>query len=110
MRLLQEERNFNTRNSNVSIDMSNVNHGLESDQAKNRFGSWTQIPSNRSKLSSKSHTQYHQPIPAVVNRYALLRNLNDETEVTQPQDLIDKIKLVRSKNNNVPNKKEELSL
>jgi hypothetical protein len=38
----------------------------------------------------------------------LIHNLNDETEVTQTQDLIDKINLVRTKNNNFPNKKRKV--
>jgi hypothetical protein len=85
----------------LSTDTSNANHGLESDQYKNKFDSWTQVPSNRSKRSSKSHMQYPQPIPTIINCFAPLHNLNDETEVTQTQDLIDKIKIVRTiKNKN----------
>jgi hypothetical protein len=37
IKLVQEEINCNTGNSNVSTDMSNVSHGLETDQAKNKF-------------------------------------------------------------------------
>jgi hypothetical protein len=42
--------------------MSNVSHGLETNQAKNKFESWTQVPSNTCKRRSKSHI-YPQPIP-----------------------------------------------
>jgi hypothetical protein len=65
VKLLQEEINFE-----VSTDMSNENHGLESDQYENKFDSWTRVLSNTSKRSSKSHMQYPRPIPTIVNRYA----------------------------------------
>jgi hypothetical protein len=39
IKLVQEEINFSTKNSNVSTDMSNVSHGLETNQAKNKFES-----------------------------------------------------------------------
>jgi hypothetical protein len=61
IKILQEDRNFN-----VSTDMSNANHGLEPDQFKNKFDSWAQVPSNRSKRSRKSHMQYPQLIPTII--------------------------------------------
>jgi hypothetical protein len=75
IKLMQEERNFN-----VSTGTSNANHGLESDQFNNKFDNWAKVPSNRSKRSRKSHMQYPQPIPMIINHFAPLHNLSNLNE------------------------------
>jgi len=75
----------------VSAVEGNQISGVICEQTKNTSVNWNQVPSNSSLHNKKIKVQQPNPLPMIVNLYALQDNLRNDIELTQLQDQKNKI-------------------